>query len=385
MPIPTVNAVAWKQRKATTDHTAISIRITLNRIHRFVKTSHQVPLQYWQDGQVKKPYPYADIINADLMEKVAKIRKDLLLLNEESPLTIRAIEGYLEGKKDTAGTQSFTNFVMENIDKAYNGERLAPESVRLYTIHLNKIHTFAGRNNLLFSDIDSDFLKAYAKWCKESEGNEDATIWNSLTKFVRRFHRMAKKEIKGYKHDPFANFIPPAPPKSSGRSFLVMEELDRIEAVLPRLTEAETSVANYFLLECYCGIRQSDWNSAQVKNMVKGESLMLFAKKNNSPIFLNLNNSPRLKAVLDRIDGQPFPHTQEYANRALKIIAAKAGINKQVSTHTGRHTCAVLFAELGYSKEYVAELLGVSMKTVEWYYKVTRRKLALENERLGGI
>lgn len=60
-------------------------------------------------------------------------------------------------------------------------------------------------------------------------------------------------------------------------------------------------------------------------------------------------------------------------------------VDTQTRIQSGRHTFAVLSAEMGYSKEWLAQMMGVTTGSVEWYYKVTRLKIKDEEDRLGGL
>ena len=72
-------------------------------------------------------------------------------------------------------------------------------------------------------------------------------------------------------------------------------------------------------------------------------------------------------------------------NETLKILAKMVGIKKNVTTHVARHSFAVRCAELGISIETTAELMGVTVKTCQIYYRITGRKIDMEVERWGKI
>jgi site-specific recombinase XerD len=75
----------------------------------------------------------------------------------------------------------------------------------------------------------------------------------------------------------------------------------------------------------------------------------------------------------------PCPSNQ-YTNRALKAVAEKAGINKNLTFHVARHTFATTVTlEKGISIESVSHMLGhSSIRTTQVYSKVKQKKVAAE-------
>ena len=66
-------------------------------------------------------------------------------------------------------------------------------------------------------------------------------------------------------------------------------------------------------------------------------------------------------------------------NRYLKEIAALCGIDKNLTTHCGRHTCVTLMLTKGVSIESVSKMLGHSdIKTTQIYAKILNEKVQAE-------
>lgn len=366
-----VYPVAIDRRASATDIVTISFRIVYQSKSRHKKSIHRVPLNYWDGSQVKKGYPNYSGINSDLQTEAAKILKDLTDLHRaKGGLTLQDIDSYLEGVKTER--IEIGEFVTKYANKQKELKKKADTTLMVYNKHLNKLKAFTGRDKIYFDEIDAKFLEDYEIWCI-GQGNEPFTIWDSITKFFRKFLKLVKHNVEGYEW--------PKQPKEGSKVYLTMSELDKLEKA--KLSKSETILRDYFLLGCYSGLRFSDWTRYEIEKIVSGKALKVQAKKNKEPIYLTLNKRPKLKAVIDRL--QPATLNLQVSNRSLKVIGAKAGIQKTLSTHVGRHTAAVLHAELGYSREFVAQLLGVSVGAVEYYYKVTRRKLRNEEDLFGGL
>ena len=61
----------------------------------------------------------------------------------------------------------------------------------------------------------------------------------------------------------------------------------------------------------------------------------------------------------------------------------KLGVH--LTTHIGRHTCATLLMEMGYSTADVAQVLGISEQTAKTYAKATRQGLENAFRKYGGL
>lgn len=386
MPKLSVKAIIYKKNKKPTDKATIAIRVTYQGQSRFSETKYRVQINQWDEDKetVLPTYVNYRMANTSIQKKKSTIERDLLTLQETEDFDITTIENYLASGDLRNIKHSFTDFVLKYIDEQ-KGKK-ADGTVNNYIKQLAKVQRFAGKEQILFSEVTSEFLKKYETWLRSlpKRPNKPNTIWDSITKFFRKFFKLAGKSIKGFNHNPFNHYDKPNP-VSTHIEYWVMDELDKLEEKLDSLPANEYMIACYFLLECYSGIRHGDWKRFKVEKLIEGDSLKVIAKKNKEPIYLSLSNRPRLKALLERIKHLPYTGELYSTNIKLKVIAAKVGVDKRTSTHVGRHTCAVLHAERGFSKEYVCQLLAITMPTVETYYKITRQKLRKEDERLQGL
>lgn len=377
MPKLSVKAIQLTQGKKENDLATISIRVSYQGASRYKETGYAVPVTMW-DGQneiVKKEFSNHRVVNSAIVKQRSEIEKDLSHLKDNGNFSIRSIERYLEQGKNHH-RKSFSKFVSDYAAEQSTRDKKQDGTTTNYVKHLNKLHAFAGKENIYFSEIDPEFIGRYETWLrtKEKKPNAPNTVWDSVTKFFKKFFRAAKVQLPEYEWPQ---------PTGTSKEYLTLSELDAIEEKLPELTGAEYTDAIYFLLECYSAIRHSDWNRFTTEKLIDGTNFKVRAKKNGEPVYLSLKNRPRLKAIIKKCQQDKYTYTLESTNRNLKIIGAKAGIKKKMSTHVGRHTFAVLHAEMGYSIEFVAECLGISVKACSYYYKVTRRKLAEEERRLG--
>lgn len=171
--------------------------------------------------------------------------------------------------------------------------------------------------------------------------------------------------IKGFKEE------------QTERVYLTLDEvkmLSKTECSNPILKRA-------FLFSCLTGLRKSDierlqWN--QVHSEANYTRITFKQKKTGGQEYLDIN-----KQAVDYL-GKPGKGNElvfqgfRYNTHSLYLLSkwcTKAGIAKDVTFHTGRHTFAVLMLDLGAEIYTVSKLLGhEDLKTTQIYAKILDKK-----------
>jgi len=162
--------------------------------------------------------------------------------------------------------------------------------------------------------------------------------------------------------------------------FLTLEELKLIEQYYDgKIEDNEVRVLQPFLFSCATGLRISDLKRIDYKHIVddclnfKPHKTERFGKHLEIPL-----TKRAMRYIADGGKGLIFGDmmAEQPANRELKKVAAKVGISKLISHHTGRHTFAVTFLEAGGSVEVLQKLLGHSkIQTTMIYVHVTDERI----------
>jgi integrase/recombinase XerD len=93
--------------------------------------------------------------------------------------------------------------------------------------------------------------------------------------------------------------------------------------------------------------------------------------------------NPKLKGYFKDVNWMPLSVHENTYNKSLKLIAAMAGIKKDISSHVARHTAGMILANAGVSMEVAAEILGhSSTKHTAVYYKITNKRIDDELKKL---
>lgn len=174
--------------------------------------------------------------------------------------------------------------------------------------------------------------------------------------------------------------------QESNRQYLTLEEIRR-------LAETECShpeVKRAFLFSCLTGLRRSDVEKltwGEISTLGNHTRLTFRQKKTGGQEYMDI--APQA-AELIGIKGNAKPNEKVFGNilypsdtnHAIRIWAAKAGINKHISFHTSRHTFATLLLTLGTDLYTVSKLLGHrEIRTTQIYAKIidAKKQEAIDN------
>ncbi|MCM1078536.1 MAG: site-specific integrase [Bacteroidales bacterium] len=180
-------------------------------------------------------------------------------------------------------------------------------------------------------------------------------------------HRLSVDEKKGISY------------KGAHREYLTAGEL----ALLIQTECKNAIVRNAFLFACFTGLRVSDIAAIQWKNiMTDGSGRMsvnIIMKKTGEEIYIPLSNNA-LRWLPDT--GSRQPHTNIFPMPSASSIsfhiknwAKAAGISKNISFHTSRHTFATLLLTQGADLYTTSKLLGhQDIKVTQVYADIVSKK-----------
>lgn len=165
----------------------------------------------------------------------------------------------------------------------------------------------------------------------------------------------------------------------SKRDFLTIEEIKRMMAT-PFFNE---QVRQAYLFSCFCGLRISDIRKLRWRDLSMSGGqwrVSVVMTKTTHPVYIPLS-SQAVKWLPERGDCTPdgfvFGGLPNEGNLCvnLKSWAEKAGVKKNVTFHTARHSCAVLLLTLGADIYTVSKILGHrSVRATQVYAKIVDKK-----------
>ena len=156
------------------------------------------------------------------------------------------------------------------------------------------------------------------------------------------------------------------------KEYLTMEELKRLIATPSR----DTELSRAFIFSCLTGLRVSDVTKLTWKEVSFASDLprITFTQKKTSKLEY-LDITPQALAYMGE-RGRPEEKVfrfryGESTGYKLREWADRAGINKHISFHSGRHTFAVMMLELGTDIYTLQKLMGhKKIETTMVYAKI---------------
>lgn len=165
----------------------------------------------------------------------------------------------------------------------------------------------------------------------------------------------------------------------SRRDFLTIEEIKRMIDT----PFAHEQVKQAYLFSCFCGLRLSDVRKLHWKDIsMHGEqwSVAVVMTKTSNPVYIPLSRQavkwlPKSDGIKpDALVFDGLPNNSGICAH-LKNWAKAAGVNKNLTFHTARHTCAVTLLTLGADIYTVSKILGHrSVRATQIYAKIVDSK-----------
>jgi site-specific recombinase XerD len=358
----TVRAVRKSDKENSDELAPIKIIVTISGKRTVKSIGERVLTKDWneEDALVRKSHPKHTLINGKIKSEISRI---------EDELRIKQITGERISVRNLKHKEvNFTKYFRQYIDERKGV--LAESTIDVFENSLTKLEEYD--NDISLQSIDSGWLRRYHQHLtKDLENNTVHKIWKKMrTVFLAA---AAEGKVDG---DPFKQYQNPKYIQTD-RTWLSAEEVESWEKAIKKPMDDEMLRSGmYYLLGCYSGLRISDWQRFNPEFIIdNGKRLTLRAKKNGELVSLLMH--AKLKSVVDQLlQMKPCP-TDQIVNEKLKDIAllCEPAITKTVTAHSSRHSFAVRCAELGIAPIVTAEFLGITLKAVMVYYKITNRKL----------
>ena len=272
------------------------------------------------------------------------------------------------------------------------GEKmLSSNTAKSYETDLNKYCEYLKKYRNVFDviDITKDDIEAYLAILKKN-GFTSASIARKLTA-IKKFHSFCVQEYREIKDDP-AKLI------SSSKKEVHLPEVLTVEEILMLIEAIDTStdvgIRNKAIIETlYCtGMRISELTELKLSQIQLNKKYLIAYGKGQKERICQLGDEAvvamrkyisevRIKWIhtptdLCFLNYQGKHLSRNYLFKYIKELALKAGIKKEISPHTLRHSFATHLLQNDVSLRVVQAMLGhESISTTQIYTHI-------ENEHL---
>lgn len=356
-------------RRERQDHTyPIIIRLSCNRRTTAIPMNISIPKEMWVQGkfgmEVKKSFPHAALINADLLRSISIVNDCILQLErtgEIESMTVIELKEYIISsskgtrdkviEKESTGT-NFVNYFREVMNLIDNNR-----TRELYLETLKKIIKYSGED-LTFEEMNVHWLKMFNNYLKNGCPSVNA----------RSIHlRNIRKVFNSAIDDELVSVYPFRKYKieSKKESDTMPLSVDQMIAIRDYKTTSKTieMSRDIFMITFYLiGI-----NSSDLYNLKKGKRCTYTRNKTGKKYDIGLQ--PEVLEMIEKYkdDKMMFNFHEIYGdahsmnsrvNQNLKKIGKEIG-EPSLKLYHARHTHATLARKiLHVSKEDVAQMLG---------------------------
>ena len=265
-----------------------------------------------------------------------------------------------------------------------------------YHLYLQRLIEYAG--DIDVSKVTSEVVRKWRLWLNRYENEQG----DSLSPLTQSYHLIALRSFLGYCSKRDIKTLTPEKvelPKTKRKqvSFLTQEETERIMGIVDGNTPQDLRDKAILELLYSSGLRVSELcnlNRDHI-NLQRGEFMVRGKGQKDRPVFISPEATQCLAAYLEtRLDaarplfiryrgaktgdeaGESFRLTPRSVQRLVAHYAKLAGITKQVSPHTLRHSFATDLLMNGADIRSVQSMLGHSnIATTQVYTHVTDQHL----------
>jgi site-specific recombinase XerD len=246
------------------------------------------------------------------------------------------------------------------------------------------------KNDIYLNTLEYSFITGFEHYLK----TEQSISHNVVMSYIKRVKRVINIAVdnKYIPASPFKEFV--CTSKRTVRTELEEQELKALKEQRFTVTRLE-EVRDCYLFSCYTGYAFVDAHKLTPHNVITGNDgeVWIVTDRTKSKIDASVPLLPQAAEILKKYKDHPFcvannrllpMKSNQKMNAYLKEIAGLCGIEKNLTTHTARHTFATTVTlENGVPIETVSKMLGhTKITTTQIYARVKRKKISQDMKML---
>ena len=361
MKYPTLKFVFDRKHLATkTTKGLVQIEVLSERKRKWIGTGIKLYAGQWDDRRMVINDPEMLELNSRLLEQRRQIQDWVEAMRRKGEeFEFDKLDRFLRHRLTP---ENFIKYVRNKIEERKDIRESSKKTQRKL---VSSLEAFGGI--VYFTDLTKKNIMAYDEWL-HGKGYLQPTI-HSYHKFMKIYINMAiRSEI--IENSPYST-IKIDKGHTSVRKYLTIEEVRKIEkAKIDRPTIDR--VRDLFIFQCYTGLAYAELAKFDFTKVIQRDGkYVLYDSRQKTEETYYIVLLPPVISILQKYNFKlPIICNQQY-NLRLKIVADYAGLDKDITSHTGRHTFATLALEQGVPIENVCKMLGHSdIKTTQIYAKI---------------
>lgn len=320
------------------------------RIRKYIHTNESILKSQYSDvgtgGLSIIKHPNAAAIKARIDKIFAKVQA---FVYSDKCETMEDIDNW--DKEDDLSTTNVVEFIKADLKR-----REVTLSVLEYNNsfikrleEFGKIITFADLTYSKIEDLDIHLKKTI---------KSQPTLYKRHSLFKGYLEKARKRGL--IERNPYDEFTFKKG-KSDDPVYLIESEVKQIISYKPRGAAKESleRVRDLFIFQCYTGLSYTDLESFSRDSIqvINGQK-EIHGTRNKTGVPYVVLLLPIAEEIADKYDYTlPFISNQKY-NDYLGTLIERIGIDKNVTTHTGRHTFGTYLINKGVSIEAIPKIMG---------------------------
>lgn len=342
---------------------AVEVEIYFDRKRKWLATGVQVTQKQWSSAGRVVGHPECHILNQRIDTLLKQVNGYISrCMHDDVQFSFEDLNGYLELAKCNGKVRDF-------VEQEIEQESVRPGTQDNYRRVLLMLDAFGDIKT--FRDCTPNVIAKLDAWLTDKY-KQSTKVWYHTN--FKRYLTLAVSKGMLLRNPYDGRRI--GLPRPAERSYLTEDEVKRLEC-LKTPSKGEQKSLDVFLFQCYTGLSYADVVNFDSKRIVERDGKHVYlARRHKTDVEFYVVLIPPAMRILERWHGVlPVRCSADY-NRYLKRLAARAGLTKHVSSHTSRHTFAVLSLNAGVPIEVVSRILGhTDIKTTQIYAKIVNKSV----------
>lgn len=384
MIIPQIKFVFDRKHLASNNNKGvIDLRITYNRKQKFITTGVKCFPGEWDASRecIKSLNSQED--NAMLMKVRKRALKIIGEMVDAENIDLNAIPSLIKQKDADITFEDY-------IHKRMKAKQVSDYTKKAYHVFFSRFTEWGKMQ--YFRDITEANIRKWDEYLHTVTWEEKDRFGKKVTrKYSQASIGSMHKNLKVFINDAMVDGYVKENPYSTKRikidkgstridKFLTKEEIEKIESA-DMSTRSLTEARDLFLIQVFTGLSYVDlmlYDFTQCRNA--SDYAVFSGYRSKTGVLFTFVLTPKAKAILEKYEyNLPKLPNQKY-NVKLKLVADAAGIDKQMTSHDGRRSCAYILLNAGVPISVVSRILGHSSirQTEQAYARLLNDTIAEE-------